>query len=214
MRFVADAVQTDDRTTGFRITLEAGEQWIIPNIVNGLRQQDFAGIGPAGSTFAGAVFATVNSGDMSGVVIGARTGSLGGGGQYSVFYNAIPYGSSFVDSAWVYALQQNAENRSNLALVNTGEFDSTPSVFQLDIYDGDSGTLVTTVDDPTGLTLPARHWRQINRILAKYAPGIRQGYVRIRKISGNNPFLAYGIINDGGSPGQRSDDGAYLPGRE
>ena len=33
-------------------------------------------------------------------------------------------------------------------------------------------------------------------------------------MSGANPFLAYGVVNDGGAPGQRSGDGAYLPARE
>ena len=163
--------------------------------------------GLAGPLFAGAV-----ERDMSGIVIGARTGSPGmaGGGWYSVFYNAVPDGGGFVDSAWVDALQQNEENRSNLALVNTGEVDGSPSVFQLDIYDGETGLLANTV---TGLRVAARGWHQINGILGEYAPGTTQGYVRISKISGNNPFLAYGVINDGGAPGQRSDDGAYLPGQ-
>ena len=71
--------------------------------------------------------------------------------------------------------------------------------------------LVTTI---TGRTVPARGWRQINSILRNYAQGTTQGYVRIRKISGNNPFLAYGVINDGPSPGERSGDGAYIPARE
>ena len=81
----------------------------------------------------------------------------------------------------------------------------------IDIYDGDRGLPVRTI---TGRTVPARGWRQINSILRDYAEGTTQGYVRIRKISGNNPFLAYGVINDGGSPGERSGDGAYIPARE
>ena len=144
-------------------------------------------------------------------MIGARTGSPGGGGQYSVFYNAVPDGAAFSDTAWIEALQQNRDNRSNLALVNTGEVDDSPSVLQLDIYDGETGQLVNTV---TGLRVAARGWRQINGILDKYAPGTTQGYVRISRIAGNNPFLAYGVINDGGAPGQRSGDGAYLPASE
>ena len=63
---------------------------------------------------------------MSGIVIGARTGSEGGGGQYSVFYNAVPFGEAFSQEAWVDGLQQNEENRSNLAMVNTGEVDGEP----------------------------------------------------------------------------------------
>ena len=149
---------------------------------------------------------------MSGIVIGARTSSSDGrGGRYGVFYNGVPDGAAFNGPVWVDGLRQDSENRSNLALVNTGDVDSSPSVFELDIHDGDTGRLVQTITtDP----LPARRWHQINGILANHARGTTQGYVRVRKISGNNPFLAYGVVNDGGAPGQRSGDGAYIPGRK
>ena len=209
-QFVADALQTANRAARFSLTLQAGEQRTIPNIVDSLRQQGVAGIGPAGPVIAGAVFITVAGGDMSGTVTGARTSSPGGGGQYGVFYNGIPYGSASTRSVWIYGLQQDSENRSNLALVNTGEADGSDSVFSIDIHDGDSGRMVGTVSD---ITVPARRWRQVNRILAQYAPGTIQGYVRVRQTSGGNPFIAYGVINDGGAPGQRSGDGAFLPSR-
>ena len=222
-RFRAEAIETPDRTATVEWTFRPGQQILVPNIVDMMRKMGTPGIGPPGQAFAGALFASVAEGDMSGIAIGARTSSPGGGGQYGVFYSAVPYGEAFGDSAWVVGLQQNEENRSNLALVNTGEVDGSPSVFQLDIYDGvpstdfssgiyyPTGMLVNTV---TGLRVPAGGWRQINSILAGYAPEATQGYVRITKISGNNPFLAYGVINDGGAPGQRSGDGAYLPARE
>ena len=207
LRFVAEAVETGG-TASFSLTLQAGEQSILPNLVDHLRGQEVAGIGPAGRAFAGALFARVSEGDMSGIVIGARTGSPGGGGQYGVFYNAVPDGSASTGSAWIYGLQQNATNRSNLALVNTGEVDEGDSLFSLDIYDGETGRLVKTV---TTKAIPARGWHQINSILGDYARGTQQGYVRIRKLSGSNPFLAYGVINDGGAPGERSGDGTFLP---
>ena len=212
LAFVSEGVDTPDLTARFSMSLEAGQQAITPDLVNEMRRQGVSGIGPAGG-LAGALFAWVEGGDMSGIVIGARTVSpaLVAGGQYGVFYNAAPYGSAFSQVAWVEGLQQNRESRSNLALVNTGEVDDSQSVFAIDIYDGDRGLLVTTI---TGRTVPARGWRQINSILRNYAQGTTQGYVRIRKISGNNPFLAYGVINDGPSPGERSGDGAYIPARE
>ena len=206
LRFVADTV--DSGAAGFSLALEAGEQIILPSVVDYLRGQGVAGIGPAGPTFAGALFARVSEGDMSGIVIGARTGSPGGGGQYGVFYNAVPDGSAWTGSAWIYGLQQNAANRSNLALVNTGEADDGESVFSLDIYDGETGRLVKTF---TAGSIPARGWHQINGILSDHAPGTGQGYVHVRRLSGNNPFLAYGVVNDGGAPGERSGDGAFLP---
>jgi hypothetical protein len=207
--FVADAVQVANNTATFSISLQPSEQKIIPKIIDYLRQQGVSGIGSPGPTFAGALFARVAQGDMSGIVIGSRTSSPGGGGRYGLFYNAVPPSSSFDSSAWVYGLQQNSENRSNLALVNTGEVDAADDAFNIDIYNGDTGLLVNS----TTITVSSKRWSQINGILGK-ALGVAQGYVHIRKVAGNNPFLAYGVINDGGNPGQRSDDGAYIVGRD
>ena len=209
-QFVSEQVKTDGKTAGFSMTLEAGRQQIIPDVVEELRGQ-VAGLGSSRGFYAGPLFAVAEEGDMSGIVIGARTGSQGGGGSYSVFYNAVPEGGAFTKEAWVDGLQQNQENRSNLALVNTGEVDESPSVFHLEIYDGETGLLAETV---VTKPIPARGWHQINGILGSYAPGTGQGYIRIEKVSGENPFLAYGVVNDGGAPGQRSGDGAYLPARE
>ena len=211
--FVADGLTTPNGTARFSLEVEAGRQRIIPDVIDAeLRRKSVAGVSSTRGGLAGAVFASVASGDMSGIVVGARTSSSDGrGGQYGVFYNAAPSGQAIIEEAWVDGLQQNEENRSNLALVNTGEVDGSPSVFQLDIYDGVTGMLATTVTD---LTVAARGWRQINGILGDHAPGTTQGYVRIRKMSGSNPFLAYGVINDGGAPGERSGDGAYLPATE
>ena len=209
LSFVADGVQTADRTARFSLAIGPGEQKIIPDVIHTeIRRKGIEGVGRARGGLAGALFATADGGDMSGIVIGARTSSSDGrGGQYGVFYNAVPNGAGFTDSAWVHALQQNSENRSNLALVNTGEVDDGDSLFSLDIYDGETGRLVNTITR----TVSALRWFQINGLLGNHAPGTTQGYVRIRKISGNNPFLAYGVVNDGGAPGQRSGDGAYVP---
>ena len=207
--FFSDAVQTAGRWTSFYVDLENGEQQIIPDIINALRQQGIVGIGPAGPAITGAVFVTSPSDDIDGVVIGVRTGSPSvRGGQYGVFYHAIPDDEVFNESAWVFGLQQNESNRSNLALVNAGEFDNTSNIFSIDIFNGETGRLVQTIT-----TRPiAPHRRvQLNGILGTYAPEITQGYVRIRRISGHHPFLAYGVVNDGAAPGERSGDGAYIP---
>ena len=210
-QFVADRIQTGDKTAGFSMTLEAGQQRIVPELVEELRRQGVAGLGTRRGFYAGPLFVEAEEGDLSGVVIGARTGSEGGGGSYSVFYDAVPNGEGFNREAWVYGLQQNGENRSNLALVNTGEVDESASVFHVEIYDGESGMLAETV---VTKPIPARGWHQIDGILIRASADTRQGYVRIEKMSGKNPFLAYGVVNDGGAPGERSGDGAYLPARE
>ena len=205
--FVADGVDTGDDTATFSLRLKAGEQQILPDLVNWLREQEVAGIGPARRAYVGALFATPVEGDLSGIVIGARTGAPDKrGGQYSLFYNGVPYGGASVESAWIYGLQQNAENRSNLALVNTGEIDDSPSTFEITVYDGSGESEPTT----RSVTLGPRRWTQENGILGR----ISQGYVQVRKTSGNNPFITYGVINDGGRPGERSGDGAFLLSQE
>ena len=161
----------------------------------------------ANRAFVGALFATPAEGDLSGIVIGARTGSPDkSGGQYSLFYNGVPHGSASIESAWIYGLQQNEENRSNLALVNTGEIDDSPSTFEIVIYDGSGASEPRT----KSVTLGPRRWTQENGVLGN----IRQGYVQVRKTSGNNSFVTYGVINDGGRPGERSGDGAFLLSQE
>ena len=140
-------------------------------------------------------------------MIAARTGSPDKrGGQYSLFYNGVPYGSASIESAWIYGLQQNEENRSNLALVNTGEIDDSSSTFEIHIYDGSRDSQLKTITRTVG----PRRWDQVNGILGRTS----QGYVQVRKVSGNNPFVTYGVINDGGRPGERSGDGAFLLSQE
>jgi len=204
---VAEAVERDNDTAEFSLELKAGQQQILPDIVEELRRRQVAGIGGANRAFVGALFATPAGGDLSGIVIGARTGAPDRrGGQYSLFYNGVPYGAASVETAWIYGLQQNAENRSNLALVNTGEIDGTSSTFEITIHDGGGESQPRT----RSVTLGPRRWTQMNGILGR----IGQGYVQVRKVSGNNPFVAYGVINDGGRPGERSGDGAFLLSQE
>ena len=211
LRVRIGAYPGDDKTVVFSMTLQGGEQVIVPELVEALRQEETAKLGRSRRFYLGPLFVTAEEGDLSGIVVGARTSSEGGGGRYGVFYNAVPEGEGFDREAWVKGLQQNAENRSNLALVNTGEVDDSPSVFHLEIYNGETGMLEETV---VTKEVPARGWHQIDGILLRAGPETRQGYVRIEKMSGENPFLAYGVVNDGGAPGQRSGDGAYLPARE
>jgi hypothetical protein len=51
---------------------------------------------------------------------------------------------------------------------------------------------------------------QIDSILQRYAPTVSSGYALVTKTAGNNPFITYAVINDGGQPGERSGDGAFV----
>jgi hypothetical protein len=205
LTYVADAIQNPDKTASFSQTIEAGEQLIIPNFVQFLRDSGLATTLPSGPAYAGAVFA-VDGADVSGLFLGARTSAPGGGGRYGLFYSAVPYGTAATTEAWVYGLQQNSESRTNLALVNTGEVDGSPDTFRIELFDGGTAAKVQTIE---GVTVGARGWIQLGTILAQHA---QQGYAHVTRTSGSNPFITYAVINDGAAPGDRSGDGAFVLG--
>lgn len=207
--YVAEAVTSANHTASLRISLKPTEQIIIPGFVQYLRDHGVDGVAPAGSTIAGAVFATVEPdeiGDATGLFINGRTSTPGGGGRFGLFYSAVPEGQTAQTTAWLYGLQQNAENRTNLALVNTGEKDNSTDIFKIELFDGATGSMVKTINN---VEVEARRWLQLNTILTQ-APGTTQGYAKISRVSGNNPFIAYAVINDGAAPGLRSGDGAFI----
>jgi hypothetical protein len=207
--YVSDEVSAANHTASLQILLKPSEQIIIPNFVQYLREQGVEGVGPAGPTFAGALFVTVKPdaiGDATQLYVNGRTSTPGGGGRYGLFYPAIPEGRAAQKTAWLYGLQQNAENRTNLALVNTGEKNSSLDVFKIELYDGVTGLVVKTLED---IQVESRKWVQLNAILAQTA-GTTQGYARISLVNGENPFIAYAVVNDGAGPGLRSGDGAFI----
>ncbi|MBK9061837.1 MAG: S8 family serine peptidase [Acidobacteria bacterium] len=189
----------------FNLPLLPNEQQILPSFVQVLRTRGVVP-GGAGATFAGALFVRDASGDLRGVSIGARTSSAGGGGRYGLFYSAVPNGAEATTVAWLYGLQQNADNRTNLALVNVGSADGSTDTFHIDLYDGATGQKAGETD----ATVAAKGFFQIGAILGAYAPGVTSGYAKVTRTSGSNPFVTYAVINDGGQPNQRSGDGAFV----
>lgn len=207
LAFVADAISSGDRTATLDLDLAPGEQRIVPAFVQFLRSRGVAGIGPAGPTYAGALFASVPNTDVRGLVVGVRTSSAApAGGSYGLFYTGVPFGAAASSVAWVYGLQQNGENRANLALVNTGNVDASGSTYRIELFDGDTGALVKTLET----SLSAKRWTQLSGLLSSNVPGITNAYAKVTRTAGNNQFLAYGVINDGGAPGERSGDGAFV----
>ena len=206
-RFVSENIPLAGATASFTVGILPRTQLIWPGLVQHLRDMQIEGIGTTGTTSAGPLLVASDSGDLAGIVISARTSASGGGGEYGLFYPALPEGTASQNEAWLYGLQQNNENRSNLALVNTGEVDSSEDTFSIELYDGETGKLANTI---SGVTLAAGGWKQFNTILAENAPQVRQGYAHVVRTGGINPFIAYAVINDGATPGQRSGDGAFI----
>jgi hypothetical protein len=207
LTYVADAIGTPDHTAAFTLALAPGEQKIVPDFVAFLRGRGTAGIGPAGPTFAGALFAVEAGGNLGGVVLGARVSTLGGGGRFGLFFTAQAVERQTASALWLFGLQQNAENRTNLALVNLGQPGDAPDVFDIELYDGVSGAKVSTL---SAVGLGAQAWKQYGAILSTNAPGVTQGYAHVVRTSGTSPFFVYGAVNDGGAPGLRTGDGAFV----
>ena len=206
--FVTEGIQAPDSTAHFTIVMGARQQLILPKIVQWMRQQRVAGLDSTQQPYVGPLFVSVPGGDVSGIFLGARTSTTASGGnRYGVFYSSVPYGAANTTASWLYGLQQNSENRTNLGLLNTGETDGEPDVFRIEVFYGETGTKVNTLD---GITVNARRLTQISSLLEKYASGVAQGYLRVTRTQGSNPFIAYCVINDGAQAGQRSDDGAFV----
>ena len=211
--FVADNIQSSDKTARFALDIAAQQQLIIPNFVQYLRDNGIPGLNDTTLIYAGPLMVSVEGEKASKVFLGARTSAIGKSGRYGVFYPQVVYRDApFAQPVTVYGLQQNTETRSNLAIVNLGYagvvwVDGSADYFTIEIVDGDTGEKVATIDD---FIVNPKQWRQIDRVLEQYAPNTRQGYVRITRTRGSNPFFAYGVLNDGGQPGERTGDGAFI----
>jgi hypothetical protein len=99
-------------------------------------------------------------------------------------------------------------NRSNVAVLHTGDGTSGPITLELQVLDGSEGG--KAVGQSLSVTLNPGQWSQPPGFFA--SGGVPNGYVRIRRTAGTAPWYAYGVINDGGQPGERTGDGAYVPG--
>ena len=159
-------------------------------------------------TLAGSVFVTPVSGDVSGLLVSARTSNPGSRGRYGLFYAARPFDTRYAREAWIHGLQQNSENRSNLAMINVGDVDQAEITLKITLYDGATGNVVKVIEGEA-TRLASRQFRQIDSILSQ-APGTSQGWAHVEQTGGANAFVVYGVVNDGGTPGARSGDGAFL----
>ena len=95
--------------------------------------------------------------------------------------------------------------RSNLAVVNAG---ATPAGFRIEFSDAE-GSFLAELELPE---LAPGAFRQLNAPLVPVAGvfGVT-GWARVTRTSGEGPFLAYGVRNDGLLPGQGSGDATWLP---
>lgn len=178
------------------------EQAVIPDILNELRSAG-AKIGPRGGSYAGALAVTFTDGTYlwQGLAAARTTSPAPSGGVYGLAYPGSIY-SQAATEAYVFGLSQNDQARSNLAIVNAGLNNTTISV-RYEVSDGDTGTK----SSEESVVLNPGQWFQKNGVLG----AVKNGFVHLTLVSGNDEFFAYGVVNDGATDTSGTNDGAYVP---
>ena len=171
LRFVSEEPFTIEASTD--VELAPRQQLVIPDIIQFLRERGAAVLNTAAS-YAGSLFVEKQTPpccfrcvDTRSLFAGARTSARGGGGNFGVFYPAVPVRAASANSVWIFGLRQDAENRTNLAFAQTGysaNSERNPVTLRVDLFDGDTGQLVRTVE---GVTLRFSEWKQINSCLGQ-----------------------------------------------
>lgn len=189
------------------VSVAARGQTTIPNILQYLRDHGVTIPDASTGQQAGTIlvsFRNLTSLTTPRTVALARTSTPGAtGGAYGVFYPAIPSGGGSRTPAVVTGLVQNASARSNLAVVYAGGGSGGPITLQVTLYDAATGLAVGA---PLTQTLNAGDWFQWSRVLEKAGvpPGTTTAYAVVTRVSGDDTFFAYGVLNDA-----VTSDGSY-----
>ena len=190
------------------LTLSPMEERIIPEAIDFLRANGVSIGAKDAAPYAGALRISVSGTAPENVFAGASTASQSpAGGQFGLFSPSIYAGEEASSEAYLYGLRANAENRSNEAVVNTGDSSAGPILLQLQAYDGDAGGVPK--GEPVSVPLSPGQWAQPPGFFRN--SGVANGWVKVTRMAGTAPWIAYGVINDGGRSGERTGDGAYVP---
>jgi dienelactone hydrolase len=186
-----------------QMTVPAGRQLRLPDVVSSLGD---LGLPIPSATNQGGTLLV--EGNVAALV---RTSNpnpdTATGGTFGVAYGAFPAGARGTTEAWVYGLLQDAEARSNLAIADARVGNASRVGYLVDIYDSVSGAgFPATTLGP--YSLAGGEWFQLSGVLSK--AGLSRGYARVRPQSGQSDFVAYGVVNDGASPGEGTSDGSYI----
>jgi hypothetical protein len=196
--------------SGGTITVQLGplEEQIIPEAVDFLRTNGVHIGAKDAAPYLGALRIYVSGTTPENVFAGARTASQSpAGGQFGLFTPCVYSDQEAQSEAYLYGLRFDSENRSNVAVVNTG-YDGAGSIFLvLQAHDGDAGGLPKGY--PASVLLFPGQWAQPGSYFKN--SGVVNGWVKVKLMSGTAPWIAYGVVNDGGNPGERTGDGAYVP---
>jgi len=189
------------------VTLGPRQQRIIPEAIDFLRQQG-AAIGPEGmASYAGSLQVTVEGTNPADIFAGARAlAPSPAGGQFGVFTPAIFAGQEAFAEAFLFGLRSDENHRTNVSLLNAGVAGSGNIALEIQFFDADQQGSAARA--PASVTLTPGQWTQLLNPLADRS--VRNGWATIVRKAGSAPWIAYGVINDGSTPGQRTGDGAFF----
>jgi hypothetical protein len=183
-------------------TLGAGRQLIVPDVLEYLRGKGLAI--PRGGTQVGTLVATFTglSEENTAFLTGRTTAATAApqpAGAAGLAYGSIDPDNGSTSALRVFGLRESANDRSNVAVYNTGDL---PVTLRVTVSSGDGSGASTVVDG--SLVLPPWGWTQYNRVLA--GPGYATGWVTVERTSASGSFGAYGVLND-----NKTNDGSFVP---
>lgn len=195
----------------FGTSLPAGREFYASDATSFLAANgfDFSGGDPKGTLFL--TFAGVSS--PADVFAGSRTSTPNPnatvGGSFGTFTAAVPEGTATAQETWVYGLREDAAFRSNLALVHAPAGGTSAGLITLEVqlFDGATGR---AAGSPFQQGLVPGEFAQLGRVLARAPGSVTNGYARIRRLSGADRFIAYGVVDDGGAGGGGTSDGSLI----
>jgi hypothetical protein len=136
---------------------------------------------------------------LSDLHVGVRVVRLERDLRYGFSYAGIPSERESQTDAWLFGLQQDSETRTSLILVNLVD---QGAAFDIELFDGETGLKAGTVGN---IDVGARSSLRLDSVLARYAPGVTQGYARV-VAARPGLFVTHALIVD------RSGDGSVIYG--
>ncbi len=192
------------------LPIGAGRQVTLSDVVAFLREQ---GVAIPDSRTAGSqagtleiAFQGLEGDDAARTVALARTTTPNPnpdtGGHFGVSYSAIAWGGGARQAALVPALSQDATSRSNLAVLNAGGGSEGPITLSVQLRDADTGV---DVGSPLVVSLNPGEWYQWNRVIESAGAATSKAIATVTRISGDDTFFAYGVVNDA-----KTSDGSFI----
>jgi hypothetical protein len=192
-------------------TLAAHQQVTIADVLAYLRSKGVNIPDPSTGPQAGSLsvaFRNLGNLDTPKTVALARTTTpnteAATGGAFGVAYAAAAKGGGARTSALVPGLARDASVRSNLAVVHLGGGSEIPLSLSMRLYDA---TTSQAVGIPVTVTLQPGDWTQWSSVfdVAGVPGGTTAAYAVVTRLSGDDTWLAYGVLNDA-----KTSDGSVL----